>query len=173
MAVHCRAGLGRTGTLIGAYIINKYAFEPKALIAWLRIARPGSVIGNQQNFLVEAAPRVRMINVIGMQSSSSRSKLTEEFRVINNGGAGLLKKEYDNFNNLAKNHSSIRAMTSQHFSRDFNSNKSTSHYRKEQQENQIKSAVFQDHKSAYMAGKSTQGEQLIERRKKKLTSYMH
>jgi cell division cycle 14 len=46
LAVHCRAGLGRTGTLIGCYIINKYGFaNPKALIGWLRIARPGSVIG--------------------------------------------------------------------------------------------------------------------------------
>lgn len=45
MAVHCRAGLGRTGTLIAAYIMNKYGFEPRSLIGWLRIARPGSVIG--------------------------------------------------------------------------------------------------------------------------------
>jgi cell division cycle 14 len=45
VAVHCRAGLGRTGTLIGCYLMNKYKFEPKALIGWLRIARPGMVIG--------------------------------------------------------------------------------------------------------------------------------
>ena len=43
--MHCRAGLGRTGTLIGLYIMYKYGFEPRSLIGWLRITRPGSVIG--------------------------------------------------------------------------------------------------------------------------------
>lgn len=45
VAVHCRAGLGRTGTLIGCYLMNKYGIDPVSLIAWLRLARPGSVIG--------------------------------------------------------------------------------------------------------------------------------
>ena len=47
VAVHCRAGLGRTGTLIGLYIMHKFGFDAKALIAWMRICRPGMVVGVQ------------------------------------------------------------------------------------------------------------------------------
>ena len=47
VAVHCRAGLGRTGTLIGLYIMHKFGFDAKPLIAWMRICRPGMVVGVQ------------------------------------------------------------------------------------------------------------------------------
>jgi cell division cycle 14 len=47
------AGLGRTGTLIGAYMMKHYKFTAAEAIAWLRICRPGSVIGPQQNYLEE------------------------------------------------------------------------------------------------------------------------
>ncbi|KAF7642488.1 hypothetical protein LDENG_00257100, partial [Lucifuga dentata] len=53
VAVHCKAGLGRTGSLIGCYLMKHYRFTAGEAIAWIRICRPGSVIGPQQHFLEE------------------------------------------------------------------------------------------------------------------------
>jgi len=59
-AVHCLAGLGRTGTLIALWIMNKYDFTAPEVIAYLRILRPGSIIGPQQQYLCHAHARLKM-----------------------------------------------------------------------------------------------------------------
>ena len=51
MCDKCKAGLGRTGTLIGAYLIWKYGFTASEAIAFMRIVRPGCVVGPQQQFM--------------------------------------------------------------------------------------------------------------------------
>ncbi|KAM4629390.1 dual specificity protein phosphatase CDC14AB isoform 2-T2 [Polymixia lowei] len=74
VAVHCKAGLGRTGTLIGCYLMKHYRFTAGEAIAWIRICRPGSVIGPQQHFLEEKQAALWMM---GDNQHSQKAKLHE------------------------------------------------------------------------------------------------
>mmetsp|Transcript_52794 Transcript_52794/g.138914 ORF Transcript_52794/g.138914 Transcript_52794/m.138914 type:complete len:349 (-) Transcript_52794:2051-3097(-) len=46
-AIHCKDGFGRTGTLVAAYLIKQHRFRVREAIAWVRIMRPGSIVGAQ------------------------------------------------------------------------------------------------------------------------------
>ena len=51
VAVHCKAGLGRTGTVICSYLMYEYGMTAEQAIGYCRLCRPGSVVGCQQHFL--------------------------------------------------------------------------------------------------------------------------
>ena len=53
MAVHCHAGMGRTGTMIACCLIRDYEFTARQAVAWLNLCRRGSIMGKQHNFLDE------------------------------------------------------------------------------------------------------------------------
>lgn len=93
IAVHCKAGLGRTGSLIGAYIMKHYRFTAMETIAWIRLCRPGSVIGHQQQWMEEKQlpmwiqgesyrrdHKIKSMKVhdIGVYSHKNKSCLNEE-----------------------------------------------------------------------------------------------
>jgi hypothetical protein len=57
--------------------MNKYNFDPRALIGWLRIARPGSVIGIQQDFMCNNVNKMRMMSLKRCESISNGHMLTD------------------------------------------------------------------------------------------------
>jgi len=62
IAVHCKAGLGRTGSLIAAYAMKHYKFLAPDFIGYIRLCRPGSILGPQQQFLVDKQNSFHKLN---------------------------------------------------------------------------------------------------------------
>ena len=74
IAVHCKAGLGRTGTLIGCYAIKEFKFTAPEFIGWARLCRPGSILGPQQFFLCEFEEKIGKKYIVSNVSDISRVK---------------------------------------------------------------------------------------------------
>jgi hypothetical protein len=71
VAVHCPSGLGATGTMIGLWIMRNMGWTGKQVMGWLRVVRPGSVLGGQQHYL-DAMSNVRWdMNRMGQGASAS------------------------------------------------------------------------------------------------------
>jgi cell division cycle 14 len=77
VAVHCKAGLGRTGTTIALYLMKHYHLSAAETIAWLRLCRPGMVIGPQQHYLKLQEPRMWAIGKNSSIAATRRGLCTE------------------------------------------------------------------------------------------------
>ncbi len=73
------AGLGRTGTLIALWMMKHHGLRADQCIGWLRIVRPGSVIGPQQAFL-KACEKAKWDGnkLVLPQEQASNAKESEE-----------------------------------------------------------------------------------------------
>ena len=91
LAVHCRAGLGRTGTLIALYMIKHHGFSARQAIGWLRIVRPGRSGGRllaEPGPQSEAQPEGRFAARLGRAAPRAREQAARATRAAWPAGRG-------------------------------------------------------------------------------------
>ena len=102
VALHCKAGLGRTGTLAGCYMIKNYGFTAREAIGWIRLCRAGSVIGPQQQYLVYYYNEVARPQTEKYEIREPRRPLAPSNRLIHSPNKGIPTTPNDD--QYGKNH---------------------------------------------------------------------
>ena len=82
VAVHCRGGNGRTGTMLAGYFIWRHNYDAEAAVEFLRTTRPWSVESQDQ---MEAL--VRLHQVVGAASTGDQ---TSAYALLSQGDGSLL-----------------------------------------------------------------------------------
>lgn len=94
IAIHCKAGLGRTGSLIALYCMKHFGFPAAAFTGWIRIARPGSILGPQQQYLITMEEK--MVRAGGPSTEAKRRELVGVTQTSPSvGGTPQIKKQLE------------------------------------------------------------------------------
>lgn len=95
IAVHCKAGLGRTGSCIGCYMMKHYRMTAEEVIGWLRVVRPGSIIGPQQQFMRDSQARMWKEGELARARLTSAPNLSLAAAALAPGSPGAEESERD------------------------------------------------------------------------------
>jgi len=99
IAVHCKAGLGRTGSLIAAYAMKHYKCLAPDLIGYMRLCRPGSILGPQQQFLCDKQNTFHKMNTVS-PIYKNVANIVEDFH---SKRENLVYKDFDSLSLAKKN----------------------------------------------------------------------
>lgn len=103
IAVHCKAGLGRTGTNICNYMVKHLGYTIRESIAWHRICRPGAVVGPQQPFLCSLEDKLKFEGAEYKSKHAQKSVPKSQVSPAPAPGVGGTIRQKDSAPNSRKN----------------------------------------------------------------------